>query len=451
MAKWKNEAEAREEIKSLVGEFYKEFKEPVESKENFKPGDRISYASRVYDEKEMQSLTDAMLDFWLTTGRFSKEFEKNFAEWIGVKYAHLVNSGSSANLIAFSVLTAPELGDRQIKKGDEVITVACGFPTTINPIIQYGAIPVFLDVTVPQYNIDAEQLEAAYTEKTKAVMIAHTLGNPFDLKAVKEFCDKHNLWLVEDNCDALGSKYTIDGVTKFTGTWGDIGTSSFYPPHHMTMGEGGAVYTNNPLLNRLILSYRDWGRDCICVSGQDNLCGHRWDGQFGELPKGYDHKYTYSHFGYNLKVTDLQAAVGVEQLKKFPSFIERRKHNWARLHAALEDIQDKIILPEPAENSDPSWFGFLISVRPETGLNRNDVTKYIESKNVQTRLLFSGNIIKQPCFNEIRGTDAYRVVGNLEYSDFVVNNTFWVGVYPGMTDTMIDYMAQVIKEAVGNK
>ena len=449
MAKWKNEAEAREEIKSLVGEFYKEFKEPVESKENFKPGDRISYASRVYDEQEMQSLTDAMLDFWLTTGRFSKEFEKNFAEWIGVKYAHLVNSGSSANLIAFSALTAPELGDRQIKKGDEVITVACGFPTTINPIIQYGAVPVFLDVTVPQYNIDVEQLEAAYTEKTKAVMIAHTLGNPFDLKAVKEFCDKHNLWLVEDNCDALGSKYTIDGVTKYTGTWGDIGTSSFYPPHHMTMGEGGAVYTNNPLLNRLILSYRDWGRDCICVSGQDNLCGHRWDGQFGELPVGYDHKYTYSHFGYNLKVTDLQAAVGVEQLKKFPSFIERRKHNWARLYAALEDIQDKIILPAPAENSDPSWFGFLISVRPETGLNRNDVTKYIESKNVQTRLLFSGNIIKQPCFNEIRGTDAYRVVGNLENSDFVVNNTFWVGVYPGMTDTMIDYMAQVIKEAVG--
>lgn len=448
MAKWKNEAEAREKIKSLVGEFYKEFKEPVESKENFKPGDRISYASRVYDEKEMQSLTDAMLDFWLTTGRFSKEFEKNFAEWIGVKYAHLVNSGSSANLIAFSVLTAPELGDRQIKKGDEVITVACGFPTTINPIIQYGAVPVFLDVTVPQYNIDVEQLEAAYTDKTKAVMIAHTLGNPFDLKAVKEFCDKHNLWLVEDNCDALGSKYTIDGETRFTGTWGDIGTSSFYPPHHMTMGEGGAVYTNNPLLNRLILSYRDWGRDCICVSGQDNLCGHRWDGQFGELPVGYDHKYTYSHFGYNLKVTDLQAAVGVEQLKKFPSFIERRKHNWARLHAALEDIQEKIILPEPAENSDPSWFGFLISVRPETGLNRNDVTKYIESKNVQTRLLFSGNIIKQPCFNEIRGTDAYRVVGNLENSDFVVNNTFWVGVYPGMTDTMIDYMAQVIKKAV---
>ena len=449
MANWKNEAEAREQIKALVGEYYKDFKEPVESKENFKPGDRVSYASRVYDEKEMQSLTEAMLDFWLTTGRFSNEFEKNFAQWIGVKYAHLVNSGSSANLIAFSVLTAPELGERQIKRGDEVVTVACGFPTTITPILQYGAVPVFVDVTVPQYNIDVTQLEAALSEKTKAVMIAHTLGNPFDLKAVKAFCDKHNLWLVEDNCDALGTKYTIDGETRFTGTWGDIGTSSFYPPHHMTMGEGGAVYTNNPLLNRLILSYRDWGRDCICVSGQDNLCRHRWDGQFGLLPKGYDHKYTYSHFGYNLKVTDLQAAVGVEQLKKFPSFIERRKHNWVRLHAALECVQDKIILPEACENSDPSWFGFLISVRPETGLDRNEVTKYIESKNVQTRLLFSGNIVKQPCFNEIRDTDAYRVVGNLEVSDFVVNNTFWVGVYPGMTDAMVDYMAEVIKEAVG--
>ena len=448
MANWKNEAEAREQIKALVADYYKDFKEPAESKAHFKPGDRISYASRVYDEKEMQSLTDAMLDFWLTTGRFSAEFEKNFAKWIGVKYAHLVNSGSSANLIAFSVLTAPELGNRQIKRGDEVITVACGFPTTITPILQYGAVPVFVDVTVPQYNIDVSQLEAALSDKTKAVMIAHTLGNPFDLKAVKAFCDKHDLWLVEDNCDALGSTYTIDGETRFTGTWGDIGTSSFYPPHHMTMGEGGAVYTNNPILNRLILSYRDWGRACICASGQDNLCGHRWDGQFGLLPKGYDHKYTYNHFGYNLKVTDLQAAVGVEQLKKFPSFIERRKHNWARLHAALEDVQDKIILPTPVENADPSWFGFLISVRPEAGLDRNEVTKYIESKNVQTRLLFSGNIVKQPCFNEIRGTEAYRVIGDLHNSDFVVSHTFWVGVYPGMTDAMIDYMAQVIKEAV---
>lgn len=448
MKNWKNEEEAREHIKALVKEYYKDFKEPLESKENFKPGDRVSYASRVYDEKEMQALTDAMLDFWLTTGRFSKEFEKNFAEWIGVKYVHLVNSGSSANLLAFSVLTAPELGDRQIKRGDEVITVACGFPTTITPIIQYGAIPVFVDVTVPQYNIDVTKLEEAVSDKTKAVMIAHTLGNPFDLKTVKEFCDKYNLWLVEDNCDALGSKYTINGETRFTGTWGDIGTSSFYPPHHMTMGEGGAVYTSNPLLNKLILSYRDWGRDCICVSGQDNLCGHRWDGQFGLLPKGYDHKYTYSHFGYNLKVTDLQAAVGVEQLKKFPSFVKRRKHNWERLHAALECVQDKIILPETCANADPSWFGFLISVKPETGLDRNEVTKYIENKNVQTRLLFSGNIIKQPCFNEMRDTNLYRAIGKLEMSDFVVNNAFWVGVYPGMTDEMVDYMAEIIREAV---
>ncbi len=450
MSKWNSEAEAREQIKEMVAEFYNEFKAPKESKENFKPGDRISYASRVYDEKEMQSLTDAMLDFWLTTGRFSDEFEKDFADWIGVKFAHLVNSGSSANLIAFMALTAPELGDRQIKRGDEVITVAAGFPTTVTPMIQYGAVPVFLDVTVPQYNIKVEDLEAALSPKTKAVMIAHTLGNPFNLKAVKAFCDKNNLWLVEDNCDALGTRYTIDGETRFTGTWGDIGTSSFYPPHHMTMGEGGCVYTNNPILHRLILSFRDWGRDCICPSGQDNFCGHRYDGQYGQLPQGYDHKYVYSHFGYNLKVTDLQAAVGVEQLKKFPSFIERRRHNWDRLRSALAcgSAADKLILPEPAENSEPSWFGFLISVKPESGVTRNQVTKYIEDHNVQTRLLFSGNLIKHPCFDQIRDTDAYRVVGNLENTEYVMNNSFWVGVYPGMTGKMIDYMAQVITEAV---
>lgn len=445
MAKWNSETEARDQIKQLVGEYYHEFKE---KKEPFHPGDRISYASRVFDEKEMQSLTDAMLDFWLTTGRFSDQFEREFADWIGVRFAHLVNSGSSANLIAFSVLTAPELGERQIRRGDEVITVACGFPTTVTPMLQYGAIPVFVDVTVPQYNIDVTKLEEAYSEKTKAVMIAHTLGNPFDLKEVKAFCDRHHLWLVEDNCDALGSKYTIDGVTKYTGTWGDIGTSSFYPPHHMTMGEGGCVYTNDSLLNRLILSYRDWGRDCICPSGQDNFCGHRFDGQYGELPKGYDHKYTYSHLGYNLKVTDLQAAVGVEQLKKFPGFIERRKHNWKRLHKALEPVSDRLILPEPAVNSDPSWFGFLISVKPESGIERNKVTRFIEDHNVQTRLLFSGNLIKHPCFDQIRGTDAYRGVGDLNQTEFIMNQTFWVGVYPGMTDEMIDYMAEVILQAV---
>ena len=449
MAQWNNEQEARDQIKALVADYYHQFKEKETDHRHFKPGDRISYASRVYDEKEMKSLTDAMLDFWLTTGRFANEFERNFAKWIGVKCAHLVNSGSSANLIAFSVLTAPELGERQIKRGDEVITVACGFPTTINPILQYGAVPVFVDVTIPQYNIDVTMLEKAYHPgKTKAVMIAHTLGNPFDLKAVKAFCDDNNLWLVEDNCDALGSEYTIDGITKFTGTWGDIGTSSFYPPHHMTMGEGGCVYTSNPLLNRLILSYRDWGRDCYCPSGRDNTCGHRFDGDYGELPHGYDHKYVYSHFGYNLKVTDLQAAIGVEQLKKFPTFIERRRHNWERLHAALEKVSDKIILPQPAENSKPSWFGFLISVREESGLNRNEITKYIESHNIQTRLLFSGDVIRHPCFDQIRGTDAYQVIGGLTNTDYIVNNTFWVGVYPGMTDAMIDYMAQIIVEAV---
>ncbi len=443
---WINEREAREQIKEMVAQYYHDFKE---KKGSFKAGDRISYASRVFDEKEMQALTDAALDFWLTTGRFSDQFEKEFASWIGVKYAHLVNSGSSANLIAFMALTAPELGDRQILPGDEVITVACGFPTTVTPIINYGAVPVFVDVTVPQYNIDVGMLETAVSEKTKAVMIAHTLGNPFNIAVIKSFCDKYNLWLVEDNCDALGTKYTIDGETKYTGTWGDIGTSSFYPPHHMTMGEGGCVYTNNPLLHRLILSFRDWGRDCICPSGQDNFCGHRFDRQYGDLPIGYDHKYVYSHFGYNLKVTDMQAAIGCEQLKKFPGFIEQRRHNWSRLRAILEPMADKLILPEPVENSEPSWFGFMISVKPESGLDRNKITRYVEDHNVQTRLLFSGNLIKHPCFNQIRETDQYRVVGNLKNTDFIMNNTFWIGVYPGMTDEMIDYMAKVIKEAVG--
>lgn len=445
MPNWNNEQEAREEIKASVARYYHEYKN---CKESFRPGDRISYASRVYDEKEMQSLTDAVLDFWLTTGRFADEFERNFAKWIGVKYAHLVNSGSSANLIAFSILTAPELGKRQIKRGDEVITVACGFPTTVSPILQYGAIPVFVDVTVPQYNIDVKKLEDAYSPKVKAVMIAHTLGNPFDLKAVKEFCDRHELWLVEDNCDALGTQYSIEKVTKYTGTWGDIGTSSFYPPHHMTMGEGGCVYTDNPLLHRLILSYRDWGRDCTCPSGYDGVCGHRFDRQFGELPFGYDHKYTYSHFGYNLKGTDLQAAIGIEQLKKLPDFIERRRRNWDRLYKALGSISDKIILPKPAKNSRPSWFGFLISMKEDSGLDRNKVIQYIESKYVQTRLLFSGNLIRHPAFDQIRGTSAYRIVGGLEVTDYIMNNAFWVGVYPGMTDEMIDYMADIVIKGV---
>ena len=444
MGKWKSEAEAREEIKNLVAEYYHSFKE---KKKAFEPGDRVSYASRVFDEKEMLSLTDATLDFWLTTGRFADEFEKKFAEWIGVKHAYLVNSGSSANLLAFMTLTAPELGERQIKRGDEVITVACGFPTTVTPMLQYGAVPVFLDVTVPEYNIDVSRLEDALSEKTKAVMIAHTLGNPFNLAVIKKFCDKHHLWLIEDNCDALGSRYTIDGETRFTGTWGDIGTSSFYPPHHMTMGEGGAVYTNNPKLSRLILSFRDWGRDCICPSGHDNFCGHRFSGQYGQLPKGYDHKYTYSHFGYNLKVTDMQAAVGVEQLKKFPSFIEKRKANWAFLKGALSDIEG-LILPEAAKNADPSWFGFLLSVKEESGVKRNDLTAFLEKANIQTRLLFSGNLIKHPCFDQIRGTDAYRVVGELKNTDYIMEHSFWIGVYPGMTKEMLQYMADKIHEGM---
>lgn len=442
--KWNTEAEARAEILGAVADYYKQYKS---EKKAFEPGDRITYAARVFDEKEMCSLVDASLDFWLTTGRFADQFEREFAKWLGVRFASLVNSGSSANLIAFSALTAPELGERRIKRGNEVITVAAGFPTTVTPVIQYGAVPVFVDVTIPQYNIDVAQLEAARSEKTKAVMIAHTLGNPFDLAAVRAFCDKYNLWLVEDNCDALGSTYTIDGETRLTGTVGDIGTSSFYPPHHMTMGEGGCVYTNDPLLHRLINSYRDWGRDCMCPSGRDNICGHRFDGQYGELPKGYDHKYVYSHFGYNLKVTDMQAAIGCEQLKKFPRFVERRKHNWARLRKALEGVQDKLILPEPAPNSDPSWFGFLLTVRE--GVDREKVVRYVENKGVQTRMLFSGNLIKHPCFDEMRATgEGYRVVGTLENTDRIMRDTFWVGVYPGMTDEMIDYMAKTIAEAV---
>ena len=446
MNNWENETQARDDIKEMVSKYYEQFKKPEQEKE-FQEGDRIPYASRVYDEKEMCNLTDAMLDFWLTTGRFSDEFEKKFAKWIGVKYANLVNSGSSANLIAFMTLTAPELGERQIRPGDEVITVACGFPTTVAPVIQYGAVPVFVDVTIPQYNIDVTMLEEAYSEKTKAVMIAHTLGNPFDLKSVREFCNKHNLWLVEDNCDALGSTYTIDGIKKFTGTWGDIGTSSFYPPHHMTMGEGGCVYTDDPLLNRLIKSYRDWGRDCVCHSGQDNLCGHRFDGQYGELPQGYDHKYVYSHLGYNLKVTDLQAAIGCAQLDKFPSFVEKRKKNFAKLKEELQGVEDKLILPVACENSDPSWFGFLITCKE--GVDRKKIVPYIEKNGVQTRMLFAGNLTKHPCFDQMReNKTGYRIVGDLSNTDRIMNDTFWVGVYPGMTDKKLEYMAKIIKEAV---
>lgn len=439
-----SEKQAREEILELVKKYCNEYHL---KKERFKEGDRISYASRVFDSAEMMNLVDSSLDFWLTSGRYTDEFESKLANYLDARFCSLVNSGSSANLVAFMTLTSPLLKERRVNRGDEVITVAAGFPTTVTPIIQYGAIPVFVDITIPQYNIDVNMLEKALSEKTKAVMIAHTLGNPFDLSAVKAFCDKHNLWLIEDNCDALGSTYTINRETKYTGTIGDIGTSSFYPPHHMTMGEGGAVYTNNPLLNKIIRSFRDWGRDCVCPSGCDNLCGHRFDKQYGELPIGYDHKYVYSHFGYNLKATDMQAAIGCAQLDKFPSFVEKRKANWNHLRDSLKDVEDKFILPEPCTNSDPSWFGFLLTCKE--GVNRNKVVEYIEKHNIQTRMLFAGNLILHPCFDEMRHSgQGFRVVGDLDNTNRILNDTFWIGVYPGMTIEQLDYMAKIVKEAV---
>ena len=439
-----SEAEARQKILEEVAEYAKKYKCV---KQEYSEGDRIPYASRVYDEKEMVNLVDSSLEFWLTAGRYTDEFEKKFAEYLGVKYVSVVNSGSSANLCAFMALTSPLLKERQIKRGDEVITVAAGFPTTVAPVVQYGAVPVFIDVTIPQYNIDVNMLEEAYSEKTKAVMIAHTLGNPFDLRSVKEFCDRHGLWLIEDNCDALGSQIDINGKTYLTGTVGDIGTSSFYPPHHMTMGEGGAVYTNDALLNRIIRSMRDWGRDCMCPPGRDNLCGHRYDGQYGQLPKGYDHKYVYSHFGYNLKATDMQAAIGCAQLEKFPSFVQKRRENFSMIYEGLEDMQDKIILPEAMENSRPSWFGFLITLKE--GFDREKTVRYIEDHGVQTRMLFSGNLICHPCFDEYRNDkSAYRVAGELKNTEIIMNRSFWIGTYPGMDEKKIGYMIKTVKEAV---
>ena len=440
----KTEKQARDEILSLIREYTQNYHT---QNEDYTEGQRIPYAARVYDDEELVNLVDSSLDFWLTSGRYTDEFEMELSKYLGVKYCSLVNSGSSANLIEFMALTTPLLGERRIKRGEEVITVAAGFPTTVAPIIQYGAVPVFLDITIPQYNIDSDMLEKALTKKTKAVMLAHTLGNPFDLKRIRSFCDKNNLWLVEDNCDSLGSKYTIDGEKKFTGTIGDIGTSSFYPPHHITMGEGGAVYTNNSVLHKVIRSFRDWGRDCTCPAGKDNLCRHRFDRQYGELPWGYDHKYVYSHFGYNLKATDMQAAIGCAQLEKLPTFVEKRKYNFGRLKAGLSKIEEKLILPEASCEAEPSWFGFLITCRE--GIDRNKVVQYIEQKGIQTRMLFAGNLIKHPCFDEMRkDKKGYRVVGNLSNTDRVMRDSFWIGVYPGMTDEMIDYMIKSIKEAV---
>lgn len=437
----------KERDKQEILQLVEEYCEKYHRKKPFSEGDKINYAARVYGAEEMTNLVNSALDFWLTSGEYTERFEREFAAFLGVKQAFLVNSGSSANLLAFMALTSPLLGERRILRGDEVITVAAGFPTTVTPVIQYGAVPVFVDITIPQYNIDVSMLEKALSPRTKAVMIAHTLGNPFDLKAVKTFCDEHGLWLVEDNCDALGSKYTIDGEEKYTGTIGDIGTSSFYPPHHITMGEGGAVYTNNPLLGKIVRSFRDWGRDCSCPSGTDNLCKHRFDRQYGELPLGYDHKYVYSHFGYNLKATDMQAAIGCAQIKRIEDFAARRRHNFARLKAGLAECRDKIILPEACPSSDPSWFGFLITCRE--GVDACKTVEYIESHGVQTRRLFAGNLTKHPCFDEMRASgEGYRIVGNLENTDRIMASTFWVGVYPGMTDEMVDYMLKTIKEAL---
>lgn len=419
----------------------------ADQKQDFSPGDRIPYAGRLYDGREISSLIDASLDFWLTAGRYAERFERELAAFLGSAHCSLVNSGSSANLLAFMALTSPSLGERQIRRGDEVITVAACFPTTVAPIIQYGAVPVFVDVELPSYNVDPRLLEQALSPRTKAVMIAHTLGNPFDLQAVREFCDRHRLWLIEDNCDALGSRYRYNEVWRYTGTIGHLGTSSFYPPHHMTMGEGGAVYTDDPQLKRLVDSFRDWGRDCWCASGHDNTCGCRFSKQFGKLPLGYDHKYVYSHFGYNLKATEMQAAIGCAQLEKLPRFIEDRKNNWRHLRDGLADLEDIFLLPEASENADPSWFGFLLTVRDEAKIERDALVPFLESRGIQTRMLFAGNILKHPCFDEMRHSgQGYRVVGTLENTDRIMERTFWIGVYPGLSSAMLDFMVGAIRD-----
>lgn len=434
----------KEQILALVKEYYKE----NHQKKEYEPGDRINYAGRVYDEEELCNLVDSALEFWLTAGKYTKEFETGLAAFQGVPFCSLVNSGSSANLLAIAALTSPLLKERQLKKGDEIITVAAAFPTTVAPILQVGAVPVFVDIDIPSYNMDVTYLEKALSDKTKAVFIAHSLGNIFDLATIKAFCEKHNLWLVEDNCDALGGTYVLNGEEKKTGTIGDIGTSSFYPAHQMTMGEGGAVYTSNPLLHKAIRSMRDWGRECICSGGQDNLCGHRFDGQFGTLPPGYDHKYVYSHIGYNLKATDMQAAIGVAQLKKLPDFVEKRQANWDYLRNGLADLQDVLILPEKGENAKPCWFGFIVSVKEECAKTRNEVVAYLENKNIQTRNLFAGNILRHPCFEGLTEGVDYRVASELTKTDYAMYNSFWVGVYPGMTKAMLDEMILRIHEAV---
>ncbi|WP_419773891.1 lipopolysaccharide biosynthesis protein RfbH [Halarcobacter sp.] len=436
------EEELKQEILNKTKEYYELVHKPSLNQEFVEGKSRVNYAGRVFDETELQYLVDSSLDFWLTYGDYSKKFEKQLAKYLNVRWTFLVNSGSSANLLAFYTLTSPLLKERQVRRGDEVITVAAGFPTTIAPIVQYGAVPVFVDMELTHANIDVTELEKALSPKTKAIMIAHTLGNPFNLKAVKEFATKHNLWLIEDNCDALGSLY--EG--RPTGTWGDIGTSSFYPPHHMTMGEGGATYTDNPLLKKIMLSLRDWGRDCWCESGVDNTCNRRFTQQFGSLPVGYDHKYVYSHFGFNLKVSDMQAAVGCAQLEKFPSFVEKRKENYKKLYDGLKDVKE-IQLVEAQQNSDPSWFGFMMTLTEEANFTRNNIVEYLENSNIQTRNLFAGNILRHPIFDHLVENVDYRVIGDLPNTEKIMNDSFWIGVYPGMSDEKLEYMIKKIKEA----
>lgn len=440
----------REELKAqilgLVGAYYDEVHRP----EPWREGDRIPYGGRVFDGDEMKALTEACLDFWLTSGRWSSAFEERFAAYLGVEHSLLVNSGSSANLLAFMALTSPLLGDQALRRGDEVITVAAGFPTTVAPIVQYGAVPVFVDVTLPTYNVDVGALDEALSERTKAVFLAHTLGNPFDVKAVRSFCDRHGLRLIEDNCDALGSQVLTEGGRRLTGTFGDLATSSFYPPHHMTMGEGGAVCTDDGTLRRIVLSLRDWGRDCVCPSGVDDSCGCRFSGQFGTLPFGYDHKYVYSHFGYNLKATDLQAAIGVAQLDKLPAFVEARRRNWAFLRRALASLEDFFLLPEATEGTEPSWFGFLLTVRPEAPFSRDEAVAHLEAKGIQTRMLFAGNLTRHPCFDALRASgQEWRVAGELDVTDRIMRDAFWIGVYPGLDEARLTRMVEALESLCG--
>ena len=419
----------RKQILSLTAEYYVE----AFAAREFIPGQSpVPVSGRVFNEDELQLLVDASLDFWLTTGRFAAQFEKEFARFFGLRHAILVNSGSSANLLALSALTSPNLKEKALQPGDEVITVAAGFPTTVNPILQNKLVPVFIDVHIPTYNVDVNRLEGALSNKTRAIMLAHTLGNPFNLSIVMEFAKQHKLWLIEDCCDATGSKYQGRNV----GTFGQLATVSFYPAHHITMGEGGAVLTNQPALKKIIESFRDWGRDCWCAPGKENTCGLRFKQQLGDLPYGYDHKYTYSHIGYNLKVTDMQAAVGVAQLKKLPAFIEARRANFKKLYAGLQDLQEFFILPEATPESEPSWFGFPIAIRTTAPFTRNQVIQYLESRKIATRLLFGGNLVRQPAYRNV----SHRVAGTLENSDFVMNQVFWLGVYPGLTAAMLDYV-----------